>query len=150
MFTAVVLGGTWLGGGRGGCVGTVFAAMTLMVTVNILLVLNVSAFFTTIAEAVILILAVLGSSIGKQSAAHECARHAAQWLKAWRTRTLAHAERTARRVEFEVPHARGMTTVWFNDGLGQSHWRIDAPERHIDHVTDDLAAFLQTIRIRTP
>ena len=44
--------------------------MTLMITVNILLVLNVSAFFTTIAEAVILILAVLGSSIGKQSAAH--------------------------------------------------------------------------------
>ena len=71
-----------LGGGRGGCVGTVFAAMTLMVTVNILLVLNVSAFFTTIAEALILILAVLGSSIGKQSAAHESARHALQFLRA--------------------------------------------------------------------
>lgn len=102
MFTAVVLGGTLLGGGRGGCVGTVFAAMTLMITVNILLVLNVSAFFTTIAEAVILILAVLGSSIGKQSAAHECARHAAQWLKAVRTGTRARNDRNARRVSFEV------------------------------------------------
>jgi len=102
MFTAVVLGGTLLGGGRGGCVGTVFAAMTLMITVNILLVLNVSAFFTTIAEAVILILAVLGSSIGKQSAAHECARHAAQWLRAMRTGTRAKNDAHARRVSFEV------------------------------------------------
>lgn len=102
MFTAVVLGGTLLGGGRGGCVGTVFAAMTLMVTVNILLVLNVSAFFTTIAEAVILILAVLGSSIGKQSAAHECARHAAQWLRAMRTGTRVKNDAHARRVSFEV------------------------------------------------
>src|ERR1700709_1520301 len=109
MFTAVVLGGTWLGGGRGGCVGTVFAAMTLMVTVNILLVLNVSAFFTTIAEAEILILAVLGSSIGQQSAAHEGARHALQWLKAWRTGTRAQSlgksgknGNGARRVAFEV------------------------------------------------
>ncbi|SAL79514.1 inner-membrane translocator [Caballeronia peredens] len=106
MFTAVVLGGTLLGGGRGGCVGTVFAAMTLMITVNILLVLNVSAFFTTIAEAVILILAVLGSSIGKQSAAHECARHAAQWLKAVRTGTRARDDSRARRVTFEVDDFR--------------------------------------------
>jgi ribose transport system permease protein len=106
MFTAVVLGGTLLGGGRGGCVGTVFAAMTLMITVNILLVLNVSAFFTTIAEAVILMLAVLGSSIGKQSAANECARHAAQWFKAIRTGTRARDGSHARRVTFEVDDFR--------------------------------------------
>ncbi len=43
MFTAVVLGGTLLGGGRGGCVGTVLAAMTLMITVNILLFSRCSA-----------------------------------------------------------------------------------------------------------
>lgn len=43
--------------------------------------------------------------------------------------------------------AMGMRTVWFNDGLGQSHWRIDAPHLHIDHETDDLASFLNTIRI---
>lgn len=44
-------------------------------------------------------------------------------------------------------HALGMKTVWFNDGRGQSHWKIDRPELHIDHETNDLAAFLQTIRI---
>jgi putative hydrolase of the HAD superfamily len=45
-------------------------------------------------------------------------------------------------------HARGMTTVWFNDGLGQSHWRIDDAARHIDHETDNLPAFLKEIRTR--
>ena len=43
--------------------------------------------------------------------------------------------------------ARGMTTVWFNNGGGQSHWRVDSQALHIDHETDDLPAFLQTIRI---
>jgi putative hydrolase of the HAD superfamily len=43
--------------------------------------------------------------------------------------------------------ALGMTTVWYNDGLGQSHWRIDSPERHIDYQTDDLPSFLHTIGI---
>jgi putative hydrolase of the HAD superfamily len=40
---------------------------------------------------------------------------------------------------------RGMTTVWFNNGLGQSHWRV--PEHHIDYETADLAGFLREIRI---
>lgn len=43
--------------------------------------------------------------------------------------------------------ALGMTTVWYNDGLGQSHWRIDNPALHIDHETDHLPTFLQSIRI---
>jgi putative hydrolase of the HAD superfamily len=43
--------------------------------------------------------------------------------------------------------ALGMTTIWFNNGQGQSHWTINDAERHIDHQTDDLAAFLQAIRI---
>ncbi|MEJ0042479.1 MAG: HAD-IA family hydrolase [Rhizomicrobium sp.] len=43
--------------------------------------------------------------------------------------------------------ALGMTTVWFNDGKGQSYWRIDNPALHIDHETDHLATFLQSIRI---
>jgi putative hydrolase of the HAD superfamily len=43
--------------------------------------------------------------------------------------------------------ARGMTTVWFNNGGGQSHWRVDDQALHIDHETDDLAAFLHAIRI---
>ncbi|MGE0853917.1 MAG: ABC transporter permease, partial [Gammaproteobacteria bacterium] len=36
VFTAVVVGGTMLGGGRGGCLGTVFGAYSLMIIVNIL------------------------------------------------------------------------------------------------------------------
>jgi putative hydrolase of the HAD superfamily len=43
--------------------------------------------------------------------------------------------------------ALGMTTVWYNDGLGQSHWRIDDPALHIDHETDHLPSFLNAIRI---
>jgi putative hydrolase of the HAD superfamily len=42
---------------------------------------------------------------------------------------------------------RGMMTVWFNNGLGQSHWRVDSPDRHIDYETADLAGFLREIRI---
>lgn len=43
--------------------------------------------------------------------------------------------------------ALGMRTVWFNNGMGQSHWRVADPELHIDHETGDLSAFLQSIRI---
>ena len=43
--------------------------------------------------------------------------------------------------------ALGMKTVWFNNGLGQSQTKIDRPELHIDHQTDNLANFLQAIRI---
>ncbi|CAB3765657.1 ABC transporter permease [Paraburkholderia solisilvae] len=137
MFTAVVLGGTWLGGGRGGCVGTVFAAMTLMVTVNILLVLNVSAFFTTIAEAVILILAVLGSSIGKQSAAHECARHALHWFKAWRTGTRAQNGAGARRVAFEVADFKPVANTELT-----GRWLTDWIERNREWVKYIVPAYL--------
>jgi putative hydrolase of the HAD superfamily len=42
-------------------------------------------------------------------------------------------------------HALGMTTVWFNNGLGQSHWRVDP--LHIGHETGDLPKFLQSVRI---
>lgn len=44
--------------------------------------------------------------------------------------------------------ALGMRTVWFNNGLGLSHFRV--PDVHIDHETDDLASFLKTIRIPCP
>lgn len=145
MFTAVVLGGTWLGGGRGGCVGTVFAAMTLMITVNILLVLNVSAFFTTIAEAVILILAVLGSSIGKQSAAHHCARYAGRWLSAWRTGTRARDDRRARRVNFEVEHFRPMENTELK-GRAISDW-IERNREWVKYVVPAYLLFFGVIAI---
>ncbi len=74
-FTAVVLGGTLLGGGRGGAVGSVIGAYTLMLTINILLALDVSAYYTTIAEGVVLVLAVIGSSLGPDSAMVSSTRH---------------------------------------------------------------------------
>lgn len=89
VFAAVVLGGTRLGGGRGGCVGTVFGAYTLMLTVNILLVLNVSAYYSTVAEGAILILAVLGSSLSRNSALGNYVRLGARKLHARRTGTVA-------------------------------------------------------------
>ena len=67
IFVAVVLGGTPLHGGRGGCLGTVFGAFTLMLTVNVLLVMNVSAFLSTAAQGLLLVLAVLGASLGRDA-----------------------------------------------------------------------------------
>jgi len=67
VFAAVVLGGTLLGGGRGGCIGSIVGAYTLMIVVNILLVLNVSAYYSSVAEGVILLLAVLAASLNRHS-----------------------------------------------------------------------------------
>lgn len=67
VFTAVVLGGTRLGGGRGGAIGAIVGAYTLMIVVNVLLVLNVSAYFSSIVEGSILLLAVLVGSLNRQS-----------------------------------------------------------------------------------
>jgi putative hydrolase of the HAD superfamily len=43
--------------------------------------------------------------------------------------------------------ALGMTTIWFNNGRGQSHWTIEDADSHIDHQTSDLVAFLRSIRV---
>ncbi len=67
VFAAVVLGGTLLGGGRGGCLGSIVGAYTLMIIVNILLVLNVSAYYSSVAEGAILLLAVLAASLNRHS-----------------------------------------------------------------------------------
>ena len=67
IFVAVLLGGTHMGGGRGGCVGTVFGSLTLMLIVNLLLVMKVSTYFSTAAEGLLLILAVLGNSFSPGS-----------------------------------------------------------------------------------
>ncbi|MGE3871966.1 MAG: ABC transporter permease, partial [Parvibaculaceae bacterium] len=82
MFAAVVVGGTRLGGGKGGPLGSAIGAYVLMIVVNILLVLNVSAYYSTIAEALILILAVLAGSISPTSTL-------AQQLRTLRTRLQA-------------------------------------------------------------
>ena len=67
IFSATILGGTRIGGGQGGCVGTVFAALTLMLISNVMLVLNISSHYTPIVEGVILLLAVAGATLGKDS-----------------------------------------------------------------------------------
>ena len=83
MFAAVVVGGTMLGGGRGGPLGTIFGAYILMMVVNILLELNVSAYYSTVAEGAILILAVLTGSFSRNS---PLAYHTRRALLRWRAR----------------------------------------------------------------
>jgi ribose transport system permease protein len=84
VFAAVVLGGTVFGGGRGGCVGSILGAYTLTMVVNILLVLNVSAYYSSIAEGVILLLAVLGSALNRQSSIAHYIRLCRTKIIAWR------------------------------------------------------------------
>ena len=62
VFTAVVLGGTALGGGRGGLVGAVIGAYLLMLFVNVLLILDVPAYYSPMTDGAILLLAVLAGS----------------------------------------------------------------------------------------
>ncbi len=83
IFAAVVVGGVRLGGGRGGLTGPVFGAYTLMLVVNILLVLNVSAYYSTVAEGLILILAVLGASLSRDSSLAQHLRLGRAKLAAW-------------------------------------------------------------------
>jgi ribose transport system permease protein len=75
IFVAVVLGGTSFAGGRGGCVGTAFGGLTVMLIVNMLLVLDVSTYYSTTIEGLLLILAVFGASIGKESPLWAFARY---------------------------------------------------------------------------
>jgi ribose transport system permease protein len=66
-FTAVVLGGTLLRGGRGGCVGSVFGAYTLLAMTNVLFTLKISEYYSSVAEALVLLIAVLLNSLDRQS-----------------------------------------------------------------------------------
>src|SRR5205085_1400256 len=67
VFAVVVLGGTAIGGGRGGCVGAVFGAITLTLIVNIFLILGIRDYYVPIAEGVVLVLAALGLTISRRS-----------------------------------------------------------------------------------
>ena len=66
ILIAVILGGSQVGGG-GGCLGTVFAAFTLVLISDLLLVLDVSSSYTPIVESAVLILAVISGSIGRNT-----------------------------------------------------------------------------------
>ena len=111
VFTAVVLGGTLLGGGRGGAVGSVVGAYILMIVVNILLVLNVSAYYSSVAEGAILVLAVLAGSLNRHSAA-------ADYIRLARLKLRARADGT---------RARSHPSAAFHPALPRAAHR-DAPE----------------------
>jgi len=83
-FAAVVIGGTRLGGGKGGLVGTIFGAYILMIVVNILLSLNVSAYYATIAESAVLMLAVLAGTLSSDSPLATKLRGARNYISARR------------------------------------------------------------------
>ncbi|HEY4163084.1 MAG TPA: hypothetical protein VGM59_08475, partial [Dongiaceae bacterium] len=63
IFAAVVIGGTRLGGGRGGCLGTVLAAFILMQISSLMLVLNVSTNVAPLFQGVIVLLAIAIASL---------------------------------------------------------------------------------------
>jgi ribose transport system permease protein len=87
ILTAVILGGTQVGGG-GGCLGTVFAAFTLVLISDLLLVLDVSSSYTPIVESAVLILAVISGSIGRNTPLTELIENARLVLAGMRARSL--------------------------------------------------------------
>jgi ribose transport system permease protein len=80
------LGGVFISAqtGSGDPLGSIVGAYILMIVVNILLVLNVSAYYSSIAEGLILLLAVLASSISRDSTLASQIRSGLIHLAAWR------------------------------------------------------------------
>lgn len=103
ILTAVILGGTQIGGG-GGCLGTVFAAFTLVLISNLLLVLDVSSSYTPIVEGAVLLLAVIGGSIGRDTAVAEHIARARLMLAGLRERSLPRFLRNVRPQHFRSTH----------------------------------------------
>jgi ribose transport system permease protein len=122
IFAAVVVGGTLLGGGRGGPVGSVIGAYILMMVVNILLVLNVSAYFSTIAEGAILILAVLAASISRHSRLAGSMRLMLRRLRARRAGLLpSQRTRAAPRLVLPGPRQRNAASALAQPSLFTRH-----------------------------
>ena len=65
---AAVIGGISLFGGRGGLTGTVIGAFILTIIGNLVFVLSVSSYWQPIVSGVILLIAVLASSLAEKSA----------------------------------------------------------------------------------
>jgi ribose transport system permease protein len=63
-----VIGGVGLFGGRGSLTGTVIGAFILTIIGNLVFVLHVSSYWQPVASGVILLLAVLASSIAEKTA----------------------------------------------------------------------------------
>jgi len=62
-FAAVALGGTSLSGGRGGLIGSIIGAATLMLLQKVLFAGGVSSFYTGIFQGVMLVLAVVFGAV---------------------------------------------------------------------------------------
>ena len=87
-----------------------FGAYTLMLMINILLALDVSAYYATIAEGIVLILAVFASSLGRDWVALQSVLHARDWLRARSRGTLARQVATG--IDTALPlRARGRSGV---------------------------------------
>lgn len=65
---AAVIGGISLFGGRGGLVGTIIGAFILTIIGNLVFVLEVSSYWQPIVSGIILLIAVLASSVAEKSA----------------------------------------------------------------------------------
>jgi ribose transport system permease protein len=87
ILTAVILGGSQIGAG-GGCLGTVFAAFTLVLISDLLLVLDISSSYTPIVESAVLVLAVISGLIGRNTALAEHIGNARLLIAGMRARSL--------------------------------------------------------------
>ena len=70
VFIAVIVGGTRVGGGQGGAIGTILGAFVVTAIVGVLFALGVSPFYTGLAEGLVLMIAVTFSSV-------------ADWFQRW-------------------------------------------------------------------
>ena len=123
ILTAVILGGSQMGGG-GSCLGTVFAAFTLVLISDLLLVLDVSSSYTPIVESAVLMLAVISNSIGRNTTLAEHIGRARLALAGMRARSLPRtltAERPPRlglaytlRPDPELPKGALRRWLWVN------------------------------------
>jgi ribose transport system permease protein len=136
-FTAVVLGGTLLGGGRGGALGSVIGAYTLMLMINILLSLDVSAYYSTIAEGVVLILAVLGASLGRESVIVESLRRAGLWMRARAEGVSASQVQTGLRSERSASRRNGTD-------VSRAPW-LDRNREQLRHILPAYFAFVLVV-----
>jgi ribose transport system permease protein len=125
IFAAVVIGGTRLGGGKGSPVGSVFGAFILMIIVNILLGLNVSAYYATIAEGCVLLIAVLLGSLSRDSVLSAQIRHALGVASAYQGKLLVwQRDQTDRRLPFAAQRASAARVAGPRPSFLQSHAEI--------------------------
>ncbi len=64
---AAVIGGTSLAGGRGGVVGSIVGALILKLITDVLVFVGVSTYWSTLCQGLLLILAVIASSLGSMT-----------------------------------------------------------------------------------